>query len=405
VGRVVDDAAAELGGRGRAGSRRGGFTWAAFGALGGFGFLNAILGPALPYLRASEHISYVVGAAHQVAFALGGGLAGLLAARVSARPSRAVIIRFGLVAAAVAGLGVGYGDRVAVTVVAALVVSLLGSSAMIRLWAALSDAHTGHRTVAMTEGEVAVSLGGITAPVLVGGLAATALSWRFAFVIGAVLVIVTVAISAAVRIPAGRPTPSAPAARAGTAAGSGWLKPTLVVVFAVVALEFSLSFWLASYLNDSVGLSRNLAVIMVAGLYAANLLGRLGASRLGHHTTTTRLLTAAIGVGLAGLPILLAATTAAVAGLGLALVGAGIGATFPLTSALHIAASPHPADTAVGQVFTVAAIGQILGPLAVAGIAQAAGLRIGLLILPALALLAIGALARHHTTTPAPRGL
>jgi len=300
VGRVVDDAAAELGGRGRAGSRRGGFTWAAFGALGGFGFLNAILGPALPYLRASEHISYVVGAAHQVAFALGGGLAGLLAARVSARPSRAVIIRFGLVAAAVAGLGVGYGDRVAVTVVAALVVSLLGSSAMIRLWAALSDAHTGHRTVAMTEGEVAVSLGGITAPVLVGGLAATALSWRFAFVIGAVLVIVTVAISAAVRIPAWRPTPSAPAVRAGTAAGSGWLKPTLVVVFAVVALEFSLSFWLASYLNDSVGLSRNLAVIMVAGLYAANLLGRLVASRLGHYTTTTRLLTASIGVGLAG---------------------------------------------------------------------------------------------------------
>ncbi len=73
----------------------------------------------------------------------------------------------------------------------------------------------------MTEGEVAVSLGGITAPVLVGGLAATALSWRFAFVIGTVLVIVTVAISAAVRIPAWRPIPPAPAVRDGTAAGSG----------------------------------------------------------------------------------------------------------------------------------------------------------------------------------------
>ena len=34
-----------------------------------------------------------------------------------------------------------------------------------------------------------------------------------------------------------------------------------------------------------------------------------------------------------------------------------------------------------------------------AGIAQAAGLRIGLVILPALALLAIGAVARHHATT------
>ena len=46
--------------------RRDAVTWAAFGALFAFGFLNAILGPALPYIRASEGISYLVGALHQV---------------------------------------------------------------------------------------------------------------------------------------------------------------------------------------------------------------------------------------------------------------------------------------------------------------------------------------------------
>ncbi len=85
-------------------------------------------------------------------------------------------------------------------------------------------------------------------------------------------------------------------------------------------------------------------------------------------------------------------------GLGLVLVGTGIGATFPLTSALHVKASPRPADTAVGQVLAVAAIGQICGPLAVAGVAQVAGLRVGLLTLPPLAILAVGALARHQVT-------
>ncbi|HEY2053975.1 MAG TPA: hypothetical protein VGH14_08585 [Solirubrobacterales bacterium] len=35
------------------------FTWAAYGALLAFGFLNAVLGPLLPYLRAVEHISYL----------------------------------------------------------------------------------------------------------------------------------------------------------------------------------------------------------------------------------------------------------------------------------------------------------------------------------------------------------
>ena len=38
---------------------------------------EAVLGPILPYLRAVEHISYLVGALHQLAYAMGGGVAGL----------------------------------------------------------------------------------------------------------------------------------------------------------------------------------------------------------------------------------------------------------------------------------------------------------------------------------------
>ncbi len=171
------------------------------------------------------------------------------------------------------------------------------------------------------------------------------------------------------------------------------------MVFAIVALEFSLSFWLASYLNDSVGISRGLAVVMVSGLYAANLAGRLLASRLAHHTTTERLLGAALIVGLTGLPILLAASDAAVAAIGIALAGVGVGAMFPLTSSLHVGVSARNADGAIGQVLSIASIGQIVGPLAVGAIAQAAGLRVGLLILPALVLLAVAALTRYHRQT------
>jgi fucose permease len=196
--------------------RRDGFTWAAFGMLAGFGFLNALLGPALPYLRAAEHISYVAGSLHQVAFAVGGGLAGLAAARAPSQPGRGTVIRAGLIAAALAGLGIGYGREPAVTVTAAFAVSLLGTSALIRMWAALSDRHGDQRSVALIEGEAGVSLGGIIAPLLVGGLAASPLSWRFAFVAGAGAVAVavagTVGASLAARIPAAAP---------GTAPGAG----------------------------------------------------------------------------------------------------------------------------------------------------------------------------------------
>ena len=375
-------------------------TWTMFSGLFGFGVLNAILGPALPYLRAEEHLSYLPGALHQLAFAVGGGLAGLLAIRVEARLGRGVTIRFGLAAAAVAGLAVGYGDAITITVPGAFFMSLFGTSALVRMWAALADAHGPRRTVAMTEGEVTVSLGGTVVPLMLGGVAATVLTWRFAFVAGAAIVITAVLAMGTVRIPRSEPVASPDQQpRAADLPAQSSPAPTLVIVVAIVALEFSLSFWLASYLNGSVGIGREEAVLMVSGLYAANLTGRLLASRLARRATTERLLGASLILALMGLPILLAARGAAVAAVGIALTGIAIGAMFPLTSSMHVGVSSRNADGAIGQVQGIASIGQILGPFAVAAIAQAAGLRVGLFILPGLVLLAASGLNGHHRQT------
>jgi fucose permease len=374
--------------------RRDGMTWAAFGALFAFGFLNAVLGPALPYIRAVEDISYLVGALHQAAYAIGGGLAGLLAARNWRSLSRPTVIASGLGGAALAGLALGYGNTPAMTIAAAFLMSLLGTSALIRVWAALADVHGARRAVAMSEGEVSVSFAGILTPLLIGALATTAVSWRFAFVLGAGVAGIAVlwVWRAQVPPPAGDHA-QAPSLDAGTAAG--WRQPTLIVVFAIVALEFSLSFWLASYLNDDIGMTRGAAVAAVSGLYAASLVGRVLASRLARRARPERLLAAALAVSLLGLPVLLSATDARAAAVGIGVAGIGIGALFPLTSALHVRASPLSADGALGQVLTVAAPGQLAGPLIAGAIAQAADLRAGLLVLPALVLLAAAALLRH----------
>jgi fucose permease len=375
-------------------------TWTLFSGLFGFGVLNAILGPALPYLRAEGHLSYLPGALYQLAFALGGGIAGLLAVRTESRLHRGVTIRVGLAAAAVAGLAVGYGDAIWITVPAAFFMSLFATSALVRMWAALADQHGLRRTVAMTEGEVTVSLGGMVVPLMLGGVAATVLTWRFAFVAGGATVITAVLAMGAVRIPRSRPAASLDQPpRAADLRTHSSPVPTLVIVFAIVALEFSLSFWLASYLNGSVGISREEAVLMVSGLYAANLIGRLVASRLARRATTERLLGASLILALVGLPILLAAHGAVVAAVGIALTGIAIGAMFPLTSSMHVGVSPRNADGAIGQVQGIASIGQILGPFLVAAIAQAAGLRVGLLILPALVLLGASGLSCHHRQT------
>jgi hypothetical protein len=131
----------------------------------------------------------------------------------------------------------------------------------------------------MSEGEVSVSLAGILTPLLIGALAATALSWRFAFVLGTATAGLAALWVGRARVPP-PPTCTSAATSAKLGAARGWQQPTLIVVFAIVALEFSLSFWLASYLNDEIGLARDAAVAAVGGLYASSLAGRLLASRL-----------------------------------------------------------------------------------------------------------------------------
>jgi MFS family permease len=371
--------------------RRNPITWVAFVELLSFGVLNAGLGAALPFLRDAEHFSYLGGVLHQVAFSVGGGLAGMLTARARHMPGRPWTIRGGLLGAAVAWLGVGYGDRLAITASAALLVSLLATAALIRLWAVLADVHGPRRAVAMAEGEVWVSLGGIISPLLIAAMAGTALGWRSAFVLGALLVASTVLFTARVPIPP--PVPRMAADFDPDRPGGGRrIPPLLVVVFAIVALEFALSFWLASYLADAVGLNWQLAVTMVSGLYLANLLGRVLASRLAHRFRAELLLAGALAVVLFGLPILLTAQNGYTAELGLAIAGVGIAATFPLTSAMHVATSRQGADAAMGQVLAIASVGQMCGPLVVAVLAQVSNLRVGLIALVGFALLAAGAL-------------
>ncbi|HEY7050293.1 MAG TPA: MFS transporter [Jatrophihabitantaceae bacterium] len=382
--------------------RRDTATWVAFAALFGFGILNAMLGPVLPYLRQSEHLSYVVGALHQVAFAIGGMTAGILATRSTAPRRR--VIGVGLTVAAVAGVLLGYGRILPLTLVAALLVSAFATSALIRMWALLADLHPVRRAVAMTEGEVAVSLSGVLTPAVVSVCAATFVGWRFSFVVACVVVVVAAAAVGVTRLPDAGSPPTRDDRAAPEVADDHSNRRTLTTIFAIVALEFALSFWAASYLHDDVGIARNTSVALVSALYAANLVGRLVASRLARRLATPVVLWLSLATALVGLPFLLGAGSVVVAAVGLAVTGMGIGGTFPLASSLHIAASRRTADQALGQILTVAGIGQIAGPLVAGAIAQGAGLRIGLLVMPVLVLLAsASSTARLHFRQPSRR--
>jgi fucose permease len=254
----------------------------------------------------------------------------------------------------------------------------------------LADLHHARRAVAMTEGEVAVSLAGVLTPALVSVCAATWLTWRFALVVTAGFVLAAALAVVVARLPdAGSgPQPGDRAETAGAGRSRGGPSRTLITVFAIVGLEFTLSFWAASYLHDDVGIARNTAVALVSALYAANLVGRVVASRIARRHSAAAVLRLSLVTTFAGIPLLLGAGDAVVAAAGLAVTGIGIGGTFPLASAMHLAASRRTADQALGQILAVAGLGQISAPLLAGALAQVVDLRVGLLVLPALVLLA-----------------
>ncbi len=162
------------------------------------------------------------------------------------------------------------------------------------------------------------------------------------------------------------------------------------------ARETALSITAYSYLDDEVGLARDVAAAMTSLLYAAALVGRLLLSRLARRLAAEPLLVSALVLTLVGAPLLLIAHGPAPAIAGIVITGIGMGATFPLTSSLHVQASSISADAAMGQVLAVAAVGQVAGPLATGVLAQVADLRVGLLVLPALSAVALVALAAHR---------
>lgn len=371
-------------------------TWVAFGALFAFGILNAVLGPVLPYLRAAQGSSYVVVSFHQVAFAAGVVVAGIQANR--SRAPRKPVIVVGLGAAAVAGILLGYGRTLPATIAATLLIGGFATAALIRTWAVLADAHDRHRATAMAEGEVCVSVAGIATPLMISMCAASVLGWRFAFVVAAAVVGVAVTAVWAT------PLPPALERRAGQTSALECepirlsTRRTLVLIVAAVGAEWTLSFWAATFLEESVGIDKDMAVALVSALFASSLLGRLLASRLALRLPALGVLHLALACALLGAPVLLLAHSAAVAVLGVTTTGIGVGATFPLASSLHVGASRRSSDQSMGQVLIVAGLGQI-APLLTGTLAGFVGLRAGLLFLPALLILAaLGSRPQYRST-------
>jgi fucose permease len=375
-------------------------TWLAYLLVGYFMYVQASLGPVIPFLREDLSLGYGAAGLHFGAFALGVLFTGLLADRPARLLGRRTTLWGGAVGMAVGAGALAAAHGIAASLSATLVTGFCASLLLMSAQAALSDLHGEWRAAAISEANVVAGAAAILAPLLVGIFSRTEFpGWRGALLFAAVLL-------AAIFLLLGRaPIPSAKPAdhreKDGGAAGSrvlpivfwGWC----AVLFCCTAVEWSVAYWGTSFLEGEAGLQASDAATLMGAYFVALLFGRIVGSRLARKVRPGALLVGAVTLSAAGfLPfwlaplVLPAATLASVAGLFVA--GLGIGNLYPLGASLATGAASRVVDLATSRIALTVGCATLVIPPALGIVADRFGIGNAYAIVAAL-LLAAAALA------------
>jgi fucose permease len=340
-----------------------------------FGYTQATLGPAMPFLGDELSLSYTVRGLHFSAFAFGMVTAGLSADRVSRVVGRRRLFWLG-------GLGMALGavlfivfKRAELTILSSLVMGALGGQTLVVIQAALSDRHGERRAIAISEANLTASFGGSLAPLMVGGLQRIDVGWRGSLVLSAIFWAVLYGIFR------GDMLPRAPSDADETEVSQLPVRlPSIywayvLVLFLGVAIEWSMIFWGADFLENGIGLKRDNAVTAMVIFFVAIPIGRAAGSGLSRRFSAQRLLLMAFALVILGffpfwlvrwLPLNL---------LGLFITGIGVANLFPLgLSVASSVVSPRLSDAASGRVSLAAGAAILIAPQILGSLADQVGI-------------------------------
>ena len=195
----------------------------------------------------------------------------------------------------------------------------------------------------------------------------------------------------------------------GGARGPAFARPTRklaalgAAAFCVLLAEGSVTDWSAVFLNDVAGASEGAAAAGLTVFSLTMAVGRLSGDRLTERFGPPRMVRAGGALAAGGLGLTLA-TAAPLPGMaGLALMGVGLAATFPLIVGAA-AAMPGEADApAIALVSGAGYVGLMAGPASIGLLSDAAGLRSALLVVVALCLWAAVLAGALRHAGPRPR--
>jgi predicted MFS family arabinose efflux permease len=347
-------------------------TWATYALVGYFAYLETVLGPLMPFLRAEQGFSYSVASLHFSAFALGAVPVGFFGERVAGRWGRRASLWGGGAAMAGGALLLGTSPVPAGTILGAFVMGICGGLLLITTQAILADRYGEWSAVAITESNVAASACAILASLAVGGFAAVGLGWRAALVPPVAALVLL-----AVRFldePLGRArAPESASEKAPSALPVRfWLY--FGVLYLGVAVEWCVAYWGADFLENGVGLRRSAAATALSVFFVAMLTGRVLGSRLARRLSGGVLLLLTLCVAFAGFPLFWLAALPLPSLLGLFVVGLGIGSVYPLAISVGVAAAPGRTDMATARLGLAGGTAILTAPFVLGALADRVGI-------------------------------
>jgi len=354
-----------------------------YGAAVAFGFTVAALGPAMPLLREDLGIGRTVGGLHFTVLALGAVVAGLLVQRgVRARGRRSVFWR-GIAGLAAGALLIGGGWTPAITLTGALVAGVFGASALIMSQAAMSDHHPQQRAVALTEMNIAMSLGSVVPALLIAALVAAGAGWRPALLAPVALVIVMAATRRREQFPVSQQT-SQPG-RAHQLPGPYWVYWAAFIPS--VGSEWCIGAWGAGYLVDVAETSEAAASLLMTAFFGAMVVGRFIGGRVARTVAALPLLLGTTAIAFTGFMLFWGSNAVPPVVAGLLIVGLGISMQYPMILTLAIETAPQLVDSATARTSIAAGGSVVVAPLTLGFVADQVGIRAAFGIVPGLLVL------------------
>jgi fucose permease len=242
-----------------------------------------------------------------------------------------------------------------------------------------SDLNPESRSAALNFLGIFFGFGALTIPFLIGMLL-DRIGLNTILIIAVLLSLVPFAFFLRLRFPSAKHAQGFPLRQAAQVIGHPLLWLCGFLLFFQSGNEFTIGGWTSTYLNEFFHLTPKLASFVLAGYWAAVMIGRFIVTRLVRVVKNEILILGSAILSLVAAVIMASAPSGRLASFGAVLIGFGFAAIYPTTLAIIGEAFPAFSGTAFSVVFVIGLAGGMTAPWLTGKLAMASSLRHGFFV-------------------------